>query len=106
MLTQKKVKIKFKTKYKDYFKMIQTYQIIRIGMKKDMLVNHMLKDPVEVAGLLAQQQLQKVWQKSKELIKNYKNILSNSFLTVMEITMGVLEVGCIKDLHMYPNLEF
>ncbi len=51
------MKIKFKTKYKDYFKMIQTFQIIRIGMKKDMLVNHMLKDPVEVAGLLAQQQL-------------------------------------------------
>jgi hypothetical protein len=51
------VKIKFKTKYKDYFKMVQISQITRIGMKKDMLVNHMLKDLVEVAGLLVQQQL-------------------------------------------------
>jgi hypothetical protein len=65
----------------------------------------MHKDHVEDAGLLVQQPLLKVWPKLKALIKNYKNILFNNFLTVMEITMDAQEDGCIKDLHMYPNSE-
>jgi hypothetical protein len=85
--------------------MIQIFQIIKIGMKRDMLVHLTPKEHVEDAGLLAQQPQLKVWPKSKVLIKNYKNIPFNSFLTAMEITMDAQEAGCTKDLHMFPNSE-
>jgi hypothetical protein len=45
--------------------MIQIFQIIKIGMKKDMLVHLTLKEHVEDVGLLVQQPQLKVWPKSK-----------------------------------------
>ena len=40
------------------------------------------------------------------MIRNLKNIVSNSFLTVTKTTMDALVAGCIKDSLTFLNMEF
>ena len=76
------------------------------GLKGVSSLSHTTKVDVVAAGLSAQFRQLRPWLLSKELIRNLKNIVSNSFLTVTKTTMDALEAGCIKDSLTFLNMEF
>jgi len=85
---------------------LQNYLFPKIGSKKVQLLSHMTRLAVEVAGLLVQLQLWKVWLSFLDRIHSYRNIQSSNLLIVILIIMAVRGDGCMRDSSILVSMGF